>query len=67
MANPKRKHSNTRTNTRRAHDALKVRQVGRCSQCGAAILPHRVCVTCGHYRGRQVLVVKTKEKKTKEK
>jgi large subunit ribosomal protein L32 len=26
-----------------------------CSNCSAPSLPHRVCVACGHYRGRAVL------------
>ncbi|MBI3901108.1 MAG: 50S ribosomal protein L32, partial [Chlamydiia bacterium] len=25
-----------------------------CSNCGAPHLPHRVCPSCGHYRGRVV-------------
>ncbi len=65
MANPKRRHSNTRTNTRRAHDALKLKSVSKCSQCGAPILSHRVCMECGYYRGRQVITIKIKEKKKK--
>lgn len=66
MANPKRKHSNERTRTRRAHDALTVPQAGRCSNCGAGILPHRVCMKCGFYRGRQVLTIKSKVKASEQ-
>ena len=65
MANPKRRHSNTRTRLRRAHDALKIQSVSKCSNCGAPQLPHRVCPSCGHYRGRQVIIIKMKEKKKK--
>jgi len=36
MANPKRRHSKSRTR---------------------AVLPHRVCVNCGYYKGRQVIEV----------
>ena len=65
MANPKRRHSNTRTRLRRAHDFLKIQSVSKCPQCGAAQLPHRVCPSCGYYRGRQVLTIKVREKKKK--
>ncbi|HTL48465.1 MAG TPA: 50S ribosomal protein L32 [Verrucomicrobiae bacterium] len=67
MANPKRRHSNTRTRTRRAHDALDVISATRCPQCGAGIRPHRVCESCGYYRGRQVMTIKVREKTPKEK
>ena len=65
MANPKRRHSNTRSRLRRAHDALKIQSVGKCPNCGAMRLPHRVCASCGHYNGRQVITIKMKEKKKK--
>jgi len=32
-----------------------------CAQCGAAKEPHRVCPSCGYYRGRQVLTVSTED------
>ncbi len=66
MANPKRRHSNTRTRLRRSHDFLKLRSLSECPQCKAAILPHRVCPKCGFYRGRQVLVVAASKKEKKE-
>ena len=63
MANPKRRHSNTRTRLRRAHDFLKVKSLSKCSHCGAPTVPHRVCPLCGFYRGKQVITLKVKEKK----
>jgi large subunit ribosomal protein L32 len=65
MPNPKRRHSNTRTRLRRSHDFLHVPGVTTCKQCGAAILPHRVCMACGYYKGRQVVTPKVKAEKTK--
>jgi len=65
MANPKRRHSNSRTRSRRAHDALKLKSLATCTQCGAHILPHRVCPKCGSYRGRQVVTLKPVKDKTK--
>ncbi|MFZ5801490.1 MAG: 50S ribosomal protein L32 [Candidatus Omnitrophota bacterium] len=65
MANPKRRHSNMRTRLRRSHDALAMKSLSKCSNCGAWIVPHRVCPLCGHYRGKQVLTLKVKESKEK--
>ena len=66
MANPKRRHSNTRTRLRRAHDFLRPRSLSKCSQCGAQVLPHRVCRACGYYRGKQVITLKVKAAKEKK-
>lgn len=66
MANPKRRHSNQRSRERRAHDALKIRTASLCPNCKAPVLSHRICPSCGHYRGRQVLTIKVKEKKEKK-
>ena len=62
MANPKRRHSNTRTRLRRANDFLTAPSITFCPNCKAPILPHRVCPSCGHYRGKQVLTIRPKEK-----
>ncbi len=66
MANPKRRHSNTRTRLRRAHDFLKLQSLSNCPQCGAPRLPHRICPACGYYRGKQVVTIKIKEDKKKK-
>jgi large subunit ribosomal protein L32 len=55
MAVPKRKHCNSRTGTRRAHDAKKPKQLSYCPQCSKAIPSHVVCPNCGHYMGREVV------------
>ena len=62
MANPKRRHSNTRTRLRRAHDHLVPQSMSQCTQCGAFILPHRVCTSCGFYKGKLVKIIKVKSK-----
>ncbi len=56
MPNPKRRHSNERTQNRRAHDALKP-GVSECPNCHEPKLPHRVCPHCGQYKGREVIEV----------
>lgn len=55
MSLPKRRHSNTRTAKRRAHDALKATGLSRCPRCQAMTLPHRACRSCGYYRNREVV------------
>lgn len=52
MAHPKRKISKTRRNKRRTHYKITAPNLGSCSKCGAAVLWHRVCGECGHYRGQ---------------
>lgn len=54
MAVPKRKHSNARTGSRRAHDFIKPRPLAVCSKCSTTIPTHVVCPTCGFYMGRVV-------------
>ena len=65
MANPKRRHSNTRTRFRRANDFLQTHAPSKCAQCGARVLSHRVCPACGYYRGKKILTIKVKETKEK--
>ncbi|HVB98197.1 MAG TPA: 50S ribosomal protein L32 [Candidatus Dormibacteraeota bacterium] len=58
MANPKRRHSKERKNTRRAHDHLTASAHSRCPNCHEMKLPHHACSHCGYYRGRQVVRAK---------
>ena len=54
MAVPKRKTSKSKRDKRRSHDALAAPAQSVCPQCGAQKIPHRVCPSCGTYRGRSV-------------
>lgn len=56
MANPKRKHSKSRTAKRRSQYKVKATpQIAKCDHCGTAKLMHRACPSCGYYRGRPVV------------
>jgi len=58
MAVPKKRMSRTRRNRRRAnHDRVTTPGLITCSNCGEKMLPHRVCPACGHYKGREIIVV----------
>jgi large subunit ribosomal protein L32 len=59
MAVPKQRISRTRRDKKRAQKGLKLVQLVRCSNCSTSIKPHHICPSCGHYRGRQVIVGKT--------
>jgi large subunit ribosomal protein L32 len=58
---PKRKVSPGRRDRRRAHDALKARNVVVCPNCGEPRLPHRVCSNCGHYQGREIIEISERD------
>ncbi|MBK9796749.1 MAG: 50S ribosomal protein L32 [Holophagaceae bacterium] len=52
MPNPKRRHSKARRDRRRTHDSLEVMSASTCPNCQTPKLPHRVCPSCGFYRGK---------------
>ncbi|MEL6177370.1 MAG: 50S ribosomal protein L32 [Myxococcota bacterium] len=59
MAVPKRRKSKSRSRHRRSqHDKMTAPTLTFCSDCGEPKLPHRVCLSCGKYNGRQFLLGK---------
>jgi large subunit ribosomal protein L32 len=46
--------SKQRKRKRRGAMKAEMPAVQRCPKCGDSKLPHRVCPTCGTYRGEQV-------------
>lgn len=64
MPLPKRRFSRSRRDKRRLQIHLKVPSLTRCSQCGASVMSHRICPSCGYYRGQAVVpVAETKKEK----
>jgi len=57
MAVPKRKKSKMRIRQRKGQIKAELAQVQSCLSCGEAQRAHRVCPSCGMYRGRQVLTI----------
>ncbi len=54
----KGRKSKAKTRSRRAnHDKMTAPNTNWCDHCGAPKLPHRVCLSCGWYKGRQILRV----------
>jgi len=60
MAVPKRRHSNSRTGRRRAHDALTPKQLQKCPDCSILKPSHVVCPKCGTYMGRKIVETEAK-------
>ena len=58
MAVPKKKTTRARRDRRRAcQNVIKLVHLSECPQCHSLKLPHRVCLNCGYYKGRQVIEV----------
>ncbi len=56
MAVPARRISKTRKNKRRSNVwKLTPPTLTKCPNCGAYKRPHRVCLSCGQYKGREVV------------
>ena len=56
MGVPKKKTSKCRSRIRRANSYYKMDAINMstCESCGSQKLPHRVCLSCGTYKGRKV-------------
>ncbi len=55
MAVPARKVSKTRGRKRRTHYKISEKTVTSCPKCGEAVKPHRVCPSCGSYKGKDII------------
>jgi large subunit ribosomal protein L32 len=64
MGTPKKHKTHAGKRQRRSHHALKRTNIFYCQKCKTPILPHRVCLKCGTYAGKQAMIVKEKKKKT---
>jgi len=66
MALPKRKHSKARRDKRRsANSKLIAPNLSACPHCKKLRLSHRVCMYCGYYNGKPVMLIKVKEESKK--
>lgn len=56
MALPKFNKSKSKTRMRRRqNDKRHLSNMNVCPECGASKLPHRVCPSCGMYKGKTVI------------
>jgi large subunit ribosomal protein L32 len=62
VAVPKRRTSASKRDMRRAANVKIVApNVVPCPNCGEPSLPHRICPSCGHYKGREVIAKTVEE------
>lgn len=66
MPVPAKRRSRSKLRRGRAHLALTKLKLIKCSKCGKPTLPHRVCLFCGSYQGKEIIKLKTKKKKEKK-
>ncbi|MBZ0121400.1 MAG: 50S ribosomal protein L32 [Sandaracinaceae bacterium] len=58
MATPKRRTTRAKRKMRRAnHDKVSPPTIVACPNCGETMIPHRVCPSCGHYNGEQIIEI----------
>ena len=56
MAVPKRRTTRAKSKMRRAqHDKVTAPNIAPCSNCGEPSVTHRVCASCGFYKGAKVV------------
>ncbi|WP_232696989.1 50S ribosomal protein L32 [Brevibacillus daliensis] len=55
MAVPQRRTSKTRKRMRRTHFKLEIPGMVKCESCGEHKLAHRVCGSCGTYKGKKIV------------
>ena len=66
MAVPKKRRSKSKSRIKKATWTIKVPEMRPCPNCGFVTLTHAACPSCGHYKGKQVVQIKVKEKPEKE-
>ncbi len=55
MPQPKKRQTRSRSHSRTANWKVTAATIGKCLNCGAAILSARICPECGTYKGLKLL------------
>ncbi|HAM35885.1 MAG TPA: 50S ribosomal protein L32 [Elusimicrobia bacterium] len=67
MPNPKRKHTRSRRDSRRAQNwRLDAVTSSACPNCKTLRRPHMVCPNCGFYNGKLAVAPKQKKEKASQ-
>jgi len=59
---PKQRVTRHRQGNRRRHHFIQALNLVTCRNCGDWKRPHHVCMTCGTYRGRQVIQIEERRR-----
>ncbi|MDY6325256.1 MAG: 50S ribosomal protein L32 [Catonella sp.] len=54
---PKNKNSKAHRDARRANWKMSAPALVKCPNCGALMVPHRVCRNCGTYNKKEIIKV----------
>lgn len=63
MALQSQRRTKSSKKRRASHFALDKKQLTKCPKCGKAIKPHCACKSCGTYKGKEAVKIKSKIKK----
>jgi large subunit ribosomal protein L32 len=61
MANPTHRHTRSRRDKRRANWKASSPNIISCPECQEPTISHRVCPSCGVYKGKKIIEVVEKE------
>ena len=66
MGLPGHRRTSSHKKRRAAHFALKKIVLSTCPKCKEPVMPHRACMNCGTYAGRQVIKLASPVTKAKQ-
>ncbi|MBT3538787.1 50S ribosomal protein L32 [Candidatus Parcubacteria bacterium] len=67
MGLPAKQRTRQSRDERRSHHALKKITTKTCEKCGAPALSHQACAKCGTYKGKQVVNIEKRLKRSSRK
>ena len=67
MGLPGHRRTSSDKRKRAAHFALQTVSASTCPKCQKAVKPHHACAFCGTYKGKQVVEVNRRTRRTEKK
>lgn len=64
MGLPAKQRTRRSKRDRASHFALEKKATAVCKSCGANVLPHRACGSCGNYKGKKVVKTEKRVERT---
>ncbi len=61
---PKQRRTRAKQGLHRQHHKLKLPAIMTCPQCRQIKRQHHICPHCGYYAGRQVVEIKTRQRRS---